>query len=177
MPPDQPTLTRRPARPDVAEYFLRYIELAPSGDILEYLHRQGEEALDLLGSVSDERSLHRYATGKWSIRDMVNHVTDTERVFAYRALWFARGFEDSLPSFDQNPAAMAAEADQRPWGDIVEEFRVVRASTVSLVRSLPSTVWDRRGIASGESITVRGLVWLIGGHCAHHLGVLRERYL
>ena len=108
---------------------------------------------------------------------MLNHVTDTERAFAFRALWFARGFESPLPSYDQNVAASGAEADLVSWAAHVEEFRRVRLSTISLFRNMPSPAWTRSGIASDNRFTVRALPYIIPGHFAHHVSVLRERYL
>jgi hypothetical protein len=108
---------------------------------------------------------------------VLNHVTDTERAFAFRALSFARGLESPLPSYDQNIAASGAEADQVSWAAHVEEFRRVRLSTISLFRNMPSQAWARSGIASDNRFTVRALAYIIPGHFAHHVSVLRERYL
>ena len=108
---------------------------------------------------------------------MLNHITDTERAFAFRALWFARGFQAPLPSYDQNIAAAGAEADNVSWSAHVEEFRRVRLSTISLFRNLPAEAWTRSGIASDNPFTVRALAYIIAGHVAHHVAVLRERYL
>jgi hypothetical protein len=121
--------------------------------------------------------LHRYAPDKWSIRQVLNHVTDTERAFAFRALWFARGFDSPLPSYDQNVAATGADADRISWAAHVEEFRRVRLSTISLFKNMPSHAWMRSGIASGNPFTVRALAYIIPGHLAHHITLLRERYL
>lgn len=121
--------------------------------------------------------MHRYAPDKWSIRQLLNHVTDTERSFAFRALWFARGFDTALPGFDQNIAASGAGADAVVWTAHIEEFRCVRLSTISLFRNLPPDAWDRTGIASDNPFTVRALAFIIPGHVAHHIRMLRERYL
>ena len=107
---------------------------------------------------------------------MLNHVTDTERAFAFRALWFARGFDTPLPSYDQNIAATGAEADRTSWAAHVDEFRSVRLSTISLFKNMPSQAWTRSGIASGNPFTVRALAYIIPGHFAHHVALLRERY-
>ena len=116
-------------RNEAAEYYFTYIDQVQEGDICELLDAQGNETLDLLHGISDEESLHRYARGKWSIRDVVNHLNDTERLFVFRAFWFARGFESPLPSFDQTIAVAAANADGRSWRSLVEEFRAVRSAT------------------------------------------------
>lgn len=166
-----------PARSEAAEYYFTYIGRVPDGDVLELLDEQTGETLAFLEGISEETSLHRYAPGKWSIRDVVQHLSDTERVFAFRAFWFARGFDTPLPSFDQDDAAAIARADDRPWRDVVEEFRAVRASTTAFFRSLPDEAWERRGIASGNPFTVRALAYTVVGHVTHHVGVLRDRYL
>lgn len=167
----------RPERGEVADYYFTYIDKVPGGDIRRFVATQAGEALALLESIPDEKTRYRYAPGKWTIRDVVGHVNDTERVFAYRAFWFARGFDTPLPSFDQDVAVNAAGADLRPWQSHLDEFRAVRAATVALLDSLPEEAWARSGIASGYPFTVRGLAYIAAGHVAHHLGVLRDRYL
>jgi hypothetical protein len=116
------------------------------------------------------------APGKWSIRQLLNHVTDTERAFAFRALWFARGFSTPLPSYDQDIAAANAGAEAIPWATHLEEFRHIRLSTISLFQNMPSEAWMRAGIASDNFFTVRALAFIIAGHLAHHSAILRERY-
>ena len=167
----------RPDTTEAAEYYLTYISKVPDGDICVTLERQQAETLALLRGISDEQSLHRYAPDKWSIREVVGHLNDTERVFAFRALWFARGFDSPLPSFDQNVAVPASGADRRPWASHVDEFGAVRQATVALFRSVQPEAWNRRGIASGNPFTVRALAWIAAGHVAHHAGIVRERYL
>jgi hypothetical protein len=165
-------------RPDTTEatpYYFTYINLVTGDDPLAALEAQLNEPL--LSSISEEKSLHRYAPDKWSIRQVLNHVTDTERAFAFRALWFARGFDTPLASYDQNVAAAGAEADRVSWAAHVEEFRRVRLATLSLFGNLPAEAWTRSGIASENRFTVRALAYIIAGHFAHHVGVVRERYL
>jgi hypothetical protein len=165
----------RPAADDAAPYYFTYINQVSGDDPLAALEAQLNEPL--LTSISEEKSLHRYAPGKWSIRQLLNHVTDTERAFAFRALWFARGFETPLPSYDQNVSAAGARADQVSWAAHVEEFRRVRLATISLFGNLPAEAWTRSGIASDNRFTVRALAYIIPGHFAHHVRVVRERYL
>ncbi|HTL04379.1 MAG TPA: DinB family protein [Gemmatimonadales bacterium] len=167
----------RPARDEAAEYYFRYIEQVTAPDILGFLAEQQTEALALLRQIPEARSLHRYAPGKWSIKEVIGHLNDTERLFTFRAFWFARGFDTPLPSFDQLVAAEAATADSRSWSDLLLEFATVRAASLTFYRGLPTAAWERRGIASGNPFTVRALAWLTAGHVIHHLGVLRERYL
>jgi hypothetical protein len=169
--------SRAPDRSEAAEYYFRYIEQVTSSDIRQTLEMQSGEALAFLEHIPEERSLHRYAPDKWSIRQVLSHVNDTERVFVYRALWFAREFDSPLPSFDQDVAVASAGADHRPWHSHLEEFRAVRAATVTFFRGLPLDAWDRGGMASGKLFTVRALAWITAGHLTHHLTQLRDRYL
>lgn len=166
-----------PDRSEAAPYYFRYIDRISSEDILGRLEGQLDETLGLLGGISEERSLHRYAPDRWSIRQVWNHVNDTERVFQHRAFWFARGFESPLPGFDQDPGAAAARADDFSWNSHIEDFRAVRLSTLALYRNLPERAWLKSGIASGYPFTVRALAYIAAGHVDHHTSVLQERYL
>src|SRR5271170_3753837 len=165
----------RPAPNDAAPYAFSYINLITGDDPLAAIEAQMDEPL--LSAISEEKSLHRYAPGKWSIRQVLSHVTDTERAFAFRTLWFARGFETPIASYDQLVAAAGADADRVSWADHVEEFRRVRLSTISLFRNMPAEGWTRSGVASDHRVTVRALAYVIPGHFAHHAVVVREKYL
>ena len=167
----------RPQNTEVAPYYFTYINQVAGDDPIAAIENQLAESQALFAKVSEEKSLHCYAPDKWSIRQVLNHVTDTDRAFAFRALWFARGFDAPLPSYDQNIAATGADADRISWAAHVEEFRVVRLSTISLFKNMPSQAWTRSGIASGNPFTVRALAYIIPGHLAHHITLLRERYL
>jgi hypothetical protein len=171
------TTSVAPKPDEAAEYYFTYIDKVPAGDICRTLEAQAAETLTLLRSISEERSLHRYAPGKWSIRETVGHVNDTERLFVFRALWFARGFDTPLPSFDQGVAVAAACADVRSWAGLVEEFRAVRAATLAFFSNLSDEDWAKRGVASGNPFTVRALAYIAAGHVAHHNAILREQYL
>lgn len=170
-------MTGRPDTTEAAPYYFTYINQVEGDDPAGAIENQLEESLAFFAKIREEKSLYRYAPEKWSIRQVLNHVTDTERSFAFRALWFARGFETPLPGYDQNIAASGAEADRISWAAHVEEFRRVRLSTISLYRNLPPEAWLRRGIASDNPFTVRALAFLTAGHLTHHLRILRERYL
>ena len=167
----------RPDRTEAAEYYFTYINQVADGDICRIIDTQLPEALSVLGGVSDEQSLYRYAPDKWSIREVISHVNDAERVFVSRALWFARGFDTPLPSFDQNVAMSLANADQRSWRSHVEELQAVRSASSVLFRNLPEHAWERRGVASGNPFTVRALAYIVAGHLEHHFAILRRRYL
>lgn len=170
-------MTGRPERNEAAPFYSTYIDRITSDDVAGELASQLEPTLRLAATISEEQSLHRYAPDKWSIRQLLNHVTDIERVFVYRALCFARGFDTPLPGFDENLAVPAAAADRISWASHIEEFRTVRAATLSLFRNLPPEAWRRSGIASGNPVTVRALAYIIAGHLAHHTAILQERYL
>jgi hypothetical protein len=167
----------RPERSEAASYYFTYIDQVKGDDIAAVIERQLDEAMTLFAGISEEASKHRYAPDKWSIRQVLNHITDTERAFAFRALWFARGFEAPLPGYDQNIAAAGAGADGIAWAAHVEEFRRVRLSTISLFANLPAEAWMRSGVASENRFTVRAMAFIVAGHVEHHVRILRERYL
>jgi hypothetical protein len=167
----------RPERSEAADYYSLYIDQVAGADVCATLEAQGAETLAALRGISDEQSRHRYAPGKWSIREVLGHVNDTERLFVFRAFWFARGFDEPLPSFDQQIAAAASGADERSWATHLDEFASLRPATLTFFRNLPADAWSRRGIASGKPFTVRALAFITAGHVAHHMRILRERYL
>jgi hypothetical protein len=166
----------RPQLTETAPYYFTYIDQVAGEDAMAVIENQLDESLALFAEISEEASLHRYAPEKWSIRQLLNHVTDTERAFAFRALWFARGFTAPL-GYDQNISAAGAAAESVPWCAHVEEFRRVRLSTISLFRNMPAEAWTRSGIASDSPFTVRALAFIVAGHLAHHVAILRQRYL
>ncbi len=168
-----------PARPrpdEYADFYGTYID-AVDGPLLETLERDAGEWRTLLAAVPPARETHRYAPGKWSIREVVGHVIDAERMFSMRAMAFARGDRSHFPSFDENAYAAASGADRRTLADLAEELSAVRRCTLLLLGSFEEETWDRRGTASGYEFTVRSLAWIMAGHSRHHRGVLSERYL
>lgn len=165
-------------RTEAADYYFTYIDQVPPGDdIRRIIDAQLDETVQVLSGISEEKSLHRYAPDKWSIRQVVGHLNDSERLFVFRAMWFARGFDSPLPSFDQSIAITGARSDERLVRDLVEEFRAVRTATHHFFRNLPDDAWAKRGIASERSFTVRALAHIVAGHTIHHMKILRERYL
>jgi uncharacterized damage-inducible protein DinB len=167
----------RPQTTETAPYYFRYIDLISDEEIVPVIQSQMGETLQFLQGISEEKSLHRYEPGKWTVREVLNHVNDSERIFLSRAVWFARGFQDPLPSYDQEVAVEAARANNTPWTELVEEFRTVRLGTTSFFKNLPEDAWTRTGVASGNPFTVRSLAYIIAGHLVHHRRVLQERYL
>lgn len=166
----------RPNSDEATPYYFTYINQVTDEDVLSLLEKQSEEAPAFFGTISAEKSLYRYAPDKWSIREVVGHLSDTERVLVHRALWFARGLETPLPSFEQEIAVAKAQSDQIEWAEHIEEFRRVHLSSVSLFRNMPADAWMRRGTASGYPFTVRALAFIIAGHLMHHVRILRKRY-
>jgi hypothetical protein len=170
-------LATRPDRSEAADYFFTYIDQVGEGHICDILDAQTPSALALFRQIDEEGSRYCYAPGKWTIRDVLGHVNDAERLFVHRAFWFARGFDHPLPSFDQDVAVTFAGANDRSWRSHVDEFAAVRAASSVLFRSLPADAWTRRGIASDKPVTVRALAYITAGHVAHHIRILHERYL
>ena len=158
-------------------YWNRYIDLVPEDDPVAVLEQQVTELSTLLKGINEERSTSRYAPGKWSIKELVNHVADTERIFSYRAVSIARGDTRSLPGFDEQLFAANSDADRRPFKAIVDELLAVRAGTIALFRGLSDAAWQRIGTANDNRIGVRSLAYVAAGHVRHHMNVLRERYL
>jgi hypothetical protein len=167
----------RPVAGDAGPYYFTYIDQVEGNDCLASMTAQLDEAFAFFAGISDEKSLHRYAPEKWSIRQVLSHVNDTERVSVMRALWFAREFDTPLPNYDQNIAVAGAQGDRLPWSTHVEEFRNVRRASIDFFRNLPPDAWTRRGIASDNPFTVLSLGFMVPGHVTHHIRVLRARYL
>jgi hypothetical protein len=166
----------RPGRDEASEYYFKYIDLVPEGDICHALETQLSEMTALFQGVAPDRIDYRYAPDKWSVREVLSHLNDTERLFVFRAFWFARGFEEPLPSFDPDIARRHAGAGERSWQSHVDELRSLRESTVLFFRGLPEEAWRRSGTASGMPFSVRALAYLAVGHVIHHVAILRERY-
>jgi DinB superfamily len=174
----QTVATRRPGADEHAPGFAGYIaRIGQDEDVMAVLADQLDEVLGRLGAISEERGNYRYAPGKWSIKEIVCHLSDTERIFAYRALRIARGDTTPLPGFDENAYAPEMRADDRTLADLSAEWGDVRRATLSLFRHLPAPVWERRGTASGHPSSVRALAYATAGHVRHHLDVLGARYL
>lgn len=168
---------QRPDAGEYAPYFGKYVELVVGSDLPGTLRGQLGDTMATLRAVSEADSLKRYAEGKWSLREVVGHMIDTERIFAYRALRIARGDETPLPGFDQDPYIAAARFDERTWASLLDEFEAVRRSNLFLFEALDAQAWGRRGTSSGKPITVRALGFVIAGHELHHMAIVRQRYL
>ena len=167
----------RPEKSEYASYYEGYVSRVSDGDIVEALDKQLKETLALIRSIPKDRGNYRYAEGKWSIKELLGHVIDSERVFAYRALRFGRGDATPLSGFEQDDFVRGADFNKRSLEDLAKEYEHVRRSTISLFSSLEDNAWARRGTANNNEVSVKALAFIIAGHERHHLEVLRTRYL
>lgn len=166
----------RPAAGEYVEYFAAYISRVPDGDVRAHLAQQLPETAAYIKSRGDAWAMSRYAPGKWSVKEVINHLADAERVFSYRALRIARGDETPLPGFDENKWVPKTHADARSVPSLLDELAAVRAATVALFNSFDDDAWKRIGNASGKPISVRAIGYIACGHERHHLAILKERY-
>jgi len=168
---------KQPLPSEYGEAYAHYLRATPAGDLLAVLEAQAVEVAALFGALTEAQGSYRYAPGKWSLKDLLQHLSDGERIFAYRTLRLGRGDATPLPGFEEDDYAAAAQADARHLADLLADFSSARAATLTLCRSLPEGAWDFRGTTSGKQITTRCIPYIIHGHAAHHLAVIRERYL
>jgi hypothetical protein len=167
----------RPASDEFAPYASGYVSSVQDGDVLEMLAKQIEEVSRLLGGIGDEKASFRYAEGKWNIKEIIGHLCDTERVFAYRALRFARNDKAPLPGFEQDDYVENGGFDRRTIDDLLAEFRAVRSASIALFESFDDSALARRGTASGFGFTVRSVPFIVAGHVHHHFQAIRDRYV
>lgn len=167
----------RPGSDEYNAYYGLYVGHVPDGDIFNILNTELGKAHELLDPLCDEDGEFRYAPGKWSLKEVLGHVIDTERVFGFRALSMARSDPAALPGMDQDHYAENCNAHGRPMADLLAEFDLIRRSTIALFKSFDDEMTQRRGMASGFEFSVRSFAWIIAGHEIHHRKVLAERYL
>ncbi len=167
----------RPGADEYAPYYGTYIDKVPDGDLQALLSTQLAETLALVRSVPEARGVHRYAPDKWSIKGVIGHIADSERIFAYRALRIGRGDATPLPGFEQNDYVSKGDFDARTLSDLADELAAVRQATVHLFAHFDAAALERRGTASGKTVSVRALAYIIAGHERHHTGILKARYL
>jgi uncharacterized damage-inducible protein DinB len=172
---------RRPEPTEYAPFYEGYISLVKtegnSGDIVATLQKQAIETRDLLAKVSAEQAEFRYAPGKWSVKEVLGHINDTERIMGYRALRIARGDRTPIEGFEQDDYIAAGKFGRRTMDDLLQEFMTIRNATVELVRHLDAEASERRGTANNKEISVRAIIYVIAGHELHHRRILREKYL
>jgi uncharacterized damage-inducible protein DinB len=171
-----PLTVARPEPGEYAPYYEKYISLVKGEDILTTLDQQRRQTMLLLSGRDEEDGNFRYAADKWSAKEVLGHLCDSERVFAYRALRFSRGDSTPLAGFEQDDYVRNGPFANHPLSDLVEEFIAVRRATLSLLRSLDETAWMRRGVANKNEVTVRALAYIIAGHELHHRRILEEKY-
>lgn len=171
------TAITRPESTEYPKYYANYIGKVQGDDLFAAMQATHRDTQALIGSLTEEQLRYRYAEGKWTIKDIIGHLIDAERIFAYRALRFARKDKTDLPGFDENEYVPASNANERNIHDLLAEFTVVRASTLSLLKSFSEEMLTHIGTANGNPISVRSLAYIIGGHEMHHLTVIKERYL
>jgi len=167
---------KRPEPTEHADFYAKYIAKVPGTDVLGVLEAQRQQMLQMFTGRSERDGDFRYAPGKWTVKEVLGHVTDTERIFSYRALCIARGEKKSLPGFEQDDYVRDGAFGERTLTDLAEEFAAVRSSSIALFRSLNEAAWERRGVASQREVTVRALAFITAGHQMHHRIILEERY-
>ena len=170
-------ITSRPGPTEHAPYYGKYISLVPESDAIAALESQLADALLLLRSIPEPKGSHRYEPGKWTIKDVIGHMCDAERVIAYRALRFARKDQTPLPGFEENDYVPAGNFGARRLADLVDELEVVRAASLTMFRGFEADAWNRNGVASNNLMSVRALAFVIAGHGRHHIEILKTRYL
>jgi uncharacterized damage-inducible protein DinB len=166
----------RPNETDYAPPHAGYVDLVDEEDILSAMQEQSSKTQKLLASLDEARASYRYEEGKWSVKEVIGHIVDAERIIAYRALTVARGDTQPLPGFDEGSYVAHAGFDAWKLGELAEEYALVRRSNIVFLKNLPEEAWDRRGTANNFPVSVRGLAYVIVGHERHHLKVLREKY-
>jgi len=166
----------RPAKDEYEAAFQGYISLVPEGNYLDLLGAQTQETREFFEKLSEETGNYRYAPGKWSIKEVLGHVMDSERIFAYRALCIARGETQTLPGFDENAYARASGYDEVSLVKVVQQYIALRVSTFMLFEQIPASAWDNKGSSNNHPISLRALAYIIAGHERHHMGVISERY-
>lgn len=167
----------KPAENQYPDYYQKYTNIVPDGDILEILKSNKEKIISLLSGLTDKQAEYRYAEGKWSIKELLGHLTDTERIFAYRALRMARNDKTNIPQYDHDAYVAEAKFDNQKIADIIEHYNTVRQASISLFKSFDEDVWERIGSSGGKEFIVKCFPFIIAGHELHHLGIIKERYL
>jgi uncharacterized damage-inducible protein DinB len=167
---------KRPEATEYAEYYGNYISKVPGTDVLGILESQRAQMLQLFAGRTERDGSFRYAPGKWTVKETLGHITDTERIFAYRALRIGRGDQTRLPGFEQDDFVRNGGFAARTLADLAEEFGAVRNASISLFRSFDEGTWSKRGVASEKEVTVRALGFITAGHQIHHRMILEERY-
>jgi DinB superfamily len=168
---------RRPGKDEYAPYYENYISKIGDGDIIKILESQENQISEFINSIPEEKGTYSYAKGKWSIKEVIGHIIDTERVMAYRALCFARGEKQPLPGFEQEDYVKEANFNRQKFSALAAQFQLVRKANISLFKTFSEEMFDKKGKASGNNVTVLALLYIIAGHCAHHINIIKEKYM
>ncbi|MED4205609.1 DinB family protein [Neobacillus mesonae] len=170
-------MLQRPIENEYPKYYVPYVQSVPEGDLTEILNDHLEKMTELFEGISEEDSLFRYAENKWSIKEVLGHITDTERIMSYRLLRVGRGDQTELAGFDENFFVRGAKSNQRSLKDLLEDFIATRNATISLIKNMPEEAWTNEGFANGSQITTRAIAYIIAGHEVHHRSIIKDRYL
>lgn len=171
------SMLQRPSVNEYPEYYVPYVSLVPDGELLSILQENLEKMNSLAERLSEENSLFRYADNKWSIKEVLGHITDTERIMGYRLMRVGRGDQTPLAGFDENLYVKGAQTDRLPLKAILEDFAAVRKATITLIQNMPENAWTNIGLANGYDITARAIAYIIAGHETHHRNIITGRYL
>ena len=170
-------MLQHPAENEYPEYYRPYIGLVPKGNLVQLLKENLNEVVNLFAGISEEKTYYRYAPGKWSVKELLGHITDTERIMCYRLLRVGRGDQTPLAGFDENDYVKAAQTNNLPMEAIIEDFKAARNATITLIQNLPAQSWTNKGNANGTEITTRAIAYIIAGHQIHHCKIVIDRYL
>jgi uncharacterized damage-inducible protein DinB len=171
-----PTSIPAPGSDEYAPFYAGYVAAVAQSDVLSLLERQVPRLRTAFAGLSDDDAMARYAPGKWSIKEVLGHITDAERIFAYRALRIGREDATPMEGFDENAYVAVSRFDHRPLGELLADFEAIRAATLRLLRGFGPDAWERRGVANARPVSLRALVYIMAGHVQHHMRVLEERY-
>ncbi|WP_162053090.1 DinB family protein [Pontibacter pamirensis] len=172
-----PITINRPTIEEYPDYYQQYMDLLPEGDILYILEKQGSDLRYMFRKISDERAEEAYAEGKWTMKEVLQHLIDSDRIFGYRALCISRGEEATLPGWDEGKYAYNSLANIRPLESLLDEYELTRRSNMAMFRSFTFEMMNNRGVANGREISLRGLIHVIAAHELHHMHILQTRYL
>ncbi|WHY78525.1 DinB family protein [Neobacillus sp. WH10] len=170
-------MLQRPLENEYPEYYVPYVNLVSDGDLLSNLQENLDATIALFEGISEEDGHFRYSTSKWSIKEVLVHMADTERIMAYRLLRIGRGDQTPLAGFNENDYINDSQFDQLPIKNIIEDFAAVRKATITLIQNMPEEAWLKKGFANAKEITTRAIAFIIAGHTIHHCNIINERYL
>ena len=170
-------LLQRPLTSEYPKYYVPYVNLVPEGDLLAILSEDLKSTIELLDGISDEEGHFRYAPTKWSIKEVLGHMTDTERIMSYRLLRIGRGDQTALAGFNENDFVEGSQINNQSIKNILEDFIATRKATITLMKNMPSEAWGNKGNANNTEVTTRAIGYIIAGHAIHHKKIIKERYL